>query len=87
VIAASLYTHLTTAAAANYLKQTRIACVAGAQMLASIHIEPDGDASGNTDRADYRRGFFVDLAAAAGWTLTAPLGELAGQDALLFAAI
>jgi len=87
VIAASLFTHLTTAASANYLKQARVACVAGAQMLVSIHIEPVGDASGNTERADYRPRFFVDLAAAAGWTLAAPLGELAGQEALLLTAV
>jgi SAM-dependent methyltransferase len=87
VIAASLFTHLTTAAATNYLKQARLACVPGAQLLASIHIEPDGNASGTTDRADYRRGYFVELASAAGWMLAAPLGELAGQEVLLCTAI
>jgi SAM-dependent methyltransferase len=87
VIAASLFTHLTTPATANYLRQARVASVAGAQLLASIHIELDGDAGGNTERADYRRSFFVELASTAGWTLAAPLGELAGQEALLFTAI
>jgi len=52
VIAASLFTHLTEAAAANYLAQARLACRSGAQLPASIHVEPEGDASGNTDRAD-----------------------------------
>ena len=61
------------------------ACSAGAQLLASIHIEPiGGTASGNTVRADYTREHFVRLAAASGWVLAAMLGELAGQEALLF---
>ncbi len=87
VIAASLFTHLTTPAAANYLKQARAACIAGAQMLISIHVEPVGNASGDTDRADYRRDFFAELAVAGGWMLAAPLGELAGQEVLLFSAV
>jgi SAM-dependent methyltransferase len=87
VIAASLFTHLTAAASANYLAQARLACRVGAQLLVSLHIEPTGgDCSGNTDRADYRREYFVELAEGAGWSLAAPLGELAGQEALLFTA-
>jgi len=87
VVAASLFTHLTEAAAANYLKQARRACSADAQLLASIHIEPvGGTASGTTNRADYTRDHFVRLAAGAGWVLAALLGELAGQEALLFSA-
>jgi SAM-dependent methyltransferase len=85
VIAASLFTHLTEAAAANYLRQARLACGVGASLLASLHIEPvGGPASGNTDRADYTPDYFAQLAADAGWTLILPLGELAGQEALLF---
>jgi len=87
VIAASLFTHLTEAAATNYLKQARHACSVGASLLASLHIEPvGGPASGNTDRADYTPDYFVQLAADAGWALVLPLGELAGQEALLFMA-
>ena len=87
VIAASLFTHLTEAAAMNYLKQARRACGSGAQLLASIHIEPvAGTASGNTDRADYTRDHFARLGASTGWALAALLGELAGQEALLFSA-
>ena len=87
VIAASLFTHLQEAAARNYLRQTRRACSVGALLLASLHIEPvGGPTSGNTDRVDYSRDYFAEIAAEAGWTLTLPLGELAGQEALLFLA-
>ena len=43
-------------------------------------------ASGNTNRADYTRDHFVRLAVGAGWLLAALLGEVAGQEALLFSA-
>jgi SAM-dependent methyltransferase len=85
VIAASLFTHLPAAAASNYLRQARTACRAEARLLASLHIEPtDGKSSGDTHRADYTREFFSELAQGTGWRLSAPLGEIAGQEALLF---
>jgi SAM-dependent methyltransferase len=87
VIAASLFTHLAPPAAANYLKQARAACEPGARLLASLHIQPaDGGFSGDTHRADYTREFFIELAAGAQWEFNVPLGELAGQEALLFTA-
>jgi len=87
VIAASLFTHLAADAARNYLKQARTACASGARMIASLHIQPvGGESSGDTYRADYTREFFAELADKADWTLNAPLGELAGQEALLFTA-
>jgi hypothetical protein len=54
-------------------------------LLASLHIElATGKFTGNTYRADYTLEFFAQLAAGAGWELSAPLGELARQEALLF---
>lgn len=87
VIAASLFTHLEEKAALNYLKQARRACTPGAQMLVSIHIEPSaGLADGNTQRADYTSDYFVQLAAQASWKVAAVIGELAGQESILFSA-
>ena len=85
VIAASLFTHLPSDAAANYLRQARKACGEEARLLASLHIEPSGEkSSGDTFRADYTGEFFAEIARKAGWALSASLGEIAGQEALLF---
>jgi SAM-dependent methyltransferase len=87
VIAASLFTHLAPQGTANYLRQARAVCEPGARLLASLHIQPAGERfSGDTHRADYTREFFIELAAGARWEFTAPMGDLAGQEALLFTA-
>jgi Methyltransferase domain len=88
VIAGSLFTHLTIDESPNYLKQTRLACELGAQFLLTLHIEPSaGEHSGNADRADYRIEKFCKLAKEAGWGFCTRLGELCGQELLLFHAV
>jgi SAM-dependent methyltransferase len=88
VIAGSLFTHLTMDESANYLKQARLACIPGAQFLLTLHIEPEnGNHSGDAIRADYTIDTFCQLAEQAGWGFSTRMGELCGQELLLFHAV
>jgi SAM-dependent methyltransferase len=84
--AASLFTHLKEAAALRYLAETARCVAPGGRLIASIHDRPAGGAafSGDEFRADVRPDYFASLAARAGWTHARTVGDICGQETLIF---
>jgi SAM-dependent methyltransferase len=84
--AASLFTHLREAAALRYLAEAARCVAAGGTLIASIHDRPAQGAafSGDEFRADVRPDYFVSLAARAGWTHARTVGDICGQETLMF---
>lgn len=84
--AASLFTHLREAAALRYLVETARAVRPGGKLIASIHDRPaDGTRfSGDEFRADVEPGYFAALAERAGWALAREVGDVCGQETLVF---
>lgn len=84
--AASLFTHLREAAAQRYLDEAARCVSPGGKLIASIHDRPaDGNAfSGDEFRADVQPDYFVALAARAGWDPLRTVGDVCGQETLIF---
>ena len=84
--AASLFTHLREAAAQRYLDEAARCTAPGGRLIASIHDQPaPGSAfSGDEFRADVRADHFVGLAARSGWEAERTVGDVCGQQTLIF---
>jgi SAM-dependent methyltransferase len=84
--AASVFTHLLEADARHYLQEVKRVLAPGGVFLPSIHTSPTQGRkySGRENRVDVDSEYFVKLAGAAGLQLVERLGELCGQEALLF---
>ena len=84
--AASLFTHLREAAALRYLTEAARCVAAGGRLIASIHDRPEAGTnfSGDEFRADVDPGYFVALAARCGWTHARTVGDVCGQETLVF---
>lgn len=84
--AASLFTHLREPAAERYLAESARCSAPGAKLIASIHDKPAPGAafSGDEFRADVLPDHFVALAARSGWTLERAVGDVCGQETLVF---
>ncbi len=86
VIAASLFTHLKEPDAVHYLAETARVLQPGGKALFSIHGAPEAGSSysGDEDRIDIRPDYFIEIAARAGLSLKERVGDLCGQEALVF---
>ncbi|HEY6985897.1 MAG TPA: class I SAM-dependent methyltransferase [Rhodanobacteraceae bacterium] len=84
--AASLFTHLREAAAQRYLDEAARCVAPGGKLIASIHDKPaPGTAfSGDEFRADVRADYFIALAARSGWEAERTVGDVCGQETLIF---
>jgi SAM-dependent methyltransferase len=84
--AASLFTHLREEAALRYLAEAARVVAPGGMLIASIHDRPaEGAAfSGDEFRADVRPDYFVALASRAGWAHSRTVGDICGQETLIF---
>jgi SAM-dependent methyltransferase len=84
--AASLFTHLREDASKRYLSQAARCVVPGGRLIASIHDRPAGGAafSGDEFRADVRPDHFIALARQAGWSHARSVGDVCGQETLIF---
>lgn len=82
--AASLFTHLLEADAQHYLEESARCLRRGGVLVASIHDEPPKGVrySGHEDRIDVDRGYFLEMAARAGFAVREDLGALCGQTAV-----
>ena len=84
--AASLFTHLREEATQRYLDEAARCVAPGGKLVASIHDRPaPGTAfSGDEFRADVRVDHFVSLAARSGWIALRAVGDICGQETLIF---
>ena len=84
--AGSLFTHLLEPDARHYLAESRRCLAPGGILLASIHDEPPPGQrySGRENRIDVDKAYFVAMGADAGLALHEDLGDLGGQQVLVF---
>jgi SAM-dependent methyltransferase len=84
--AASVFTHLLEADATHYLREVKRVLAPSGIFLPSIHTSPAPGRkySGRENRVDVDSEYFVELAGAAGLKLVERLGDLCGQQAILF---
>jgi SAM-dependent methyltransferase len=84
--AASLFTHLREEAAQRYLDEAARCVAPEGKLVASIHDQPSpGTAfSGDEFRADVRADYFIALAARSGWDALRSVGDICGQETLIF---
>ena len=84
--AASLFTHLREAATLRYLTEAARCVAPGGRLIASIHDRPEAGTnfSGDEFRADVEPGYFVALAARCGWKHVRTVGDVCGQETLVF---
>jgi len=84
--AASLFTHLREEATLRYLAEAARCVATGGHLIASIHDRPSAGASfsGDEFRADVEPGYFIELAASRGWTHARTVGDVCGQETLVF---
>ena len=85
-ICASLFTHLLEPECCHYLLELYRVAKPGGKALVSIHNEPPPGQryAGDHARIDIDEGYFNELAGAAGLVATAVVGNVYGQQVLLF---
>jgi SAM-dependent methyltransferase len=86
VFAASVFTHLVEDDAKHYLQEVKRVLKKDGIFLPSIHTSPAAGScySGDEVRIDVDTEYFISLAQSAGLQLEEKLGNLCGQEALLF---
>lgn len=84
--AASLFTHLLEPDARHYLAESARCLDRSGILFASIHVEPAPGQkySGQENRIEIDRAYFVAMAGAAGLELREDLGTVCGQEILVF---
>lgn len=85
-VCASLFTHLLEPDCKHYLQEIHRVSKKGGQALISIHNEPPTGKrfSGNEARIDIEEAYFVELARQAGLQCKKVIGDIYGQQLILF---
>ena len=85
--AMSLFTHLLEPDARHYLRESARVLKRGGLLIPSIHVEPAPGRkfSGNEERIDVDKGYFIEMAGDAGLALREDMGTVCGQEILVFA--